>query len=1235
MGHAQHRRRVPRPIGHGHRKANAAWPGQSAKAIERSKPIMDWTPEQKQAIDQRGKNILVAAAAGSGKTTVLVERIKKLIIDDHVDIDRMLVVTFTKAAATEMREKIIKAINQEIEDGEAKGQDTSFLRRQIDIIHRAQISTFHSFGEQVIKENFHAIGLEPSLSICDEAEGALLKQKAVEVLLEDKFEESSPEFLDFVDAYGQEKSDGKIQGLILEGHKKLMSLPYPWKWLDERCAELENPGADSAVFKYAVDYTKEQIARAAKKAMEGVQILEDEGLPKLAEKLKVEVDRFLEVAEIVKQPDMTFGKMKEALDLFKGVTLKASTEEKANYDDKLSELIKLKRKVYKETIDEPKKKFFAMTLDEHVEELKAVAPRFKMYAQLLKQFDQEYRALKDARKAIDFSDIEHYCLEILEEKRIADVYRERFQHIFVDEYQDSNLVQEEIISKIARENNRFLVGDVKQSIYKFRLAEPEIFHDTYEKFADPTDTNSIKIDLNTNYRSKSNVIGTVNLFFEDLMEGYDDAAALHQGDKYHGDLDYPTTLHLLDIGNDLEDMDDAIRDMEKTQREALLVTNKIEEILAGQEIYDSKEEKVRKVEKKDIVILLRGTKNKAQYYYEALMDHNIPAYISGDEGYYGTIEVDAIVNLLQVISNKQQDIPLIAVLHSEVFDFSLEEVMEIRIQFRHGTFAKAWMRYGKEGDDLALREKCAKALDKINEWKKLSGSLPLDQFIWKVMNESGIYLTMGAFPGGVQRQANLRELVDKAVNYQSKNVPTLNGFMDYIEALREKKIQVGQVKLVGENDDLVRIMTIHKSKGLEFPVVILADMGRGNHNQSDAVPFHKNLGIGLPIVNKKEHWKKNTILGNAISAQNAKEALEEEIRVLYVALTRAKDQLILFGSHKDLNDYREKISSGIGGTNNYLSMIGPAAYRSALVHIDGSSSSDLSKSIHVRKRKLDAVLRLFHEDDSASASGGEVAGAPGAGTPDAQGAGIAQKVKERVCFQYPYNQALGMKQKYSVSELNRQKLVSEAGSQGDLVHENRLEKSQSLAALGEVKLLQKQGKLTAAEKGTLFHKIMEHVDFAQMCQGPEQDLNTVKTLTADMVNRDLLVQEELDQIDLGGVAKFFETPIAQRAVAAAKAGKLYRETPFTYQMDIEGEKVLVQGIIDAFFEEEDQLVLLDYKTNYISKTKSASEEKQRIKDHYTVQMDIYQKALSSGMGKDVKEAYLYINGIGDFVNMKE
>lgn len=1162
---------------------------------------MNWTKEQKQAIDTRGKNILVAAAAGSGKTTLLVERIKKLIIQDHVSIDRMLVVTFTNAAASEMREKIIKTINREIEAGEENGQDTLFLRQQLDIIHRANISTFHSFGLEVIRQNFHALAIEPGFGICNDAERTIFLERALDNVLDHSFETGDENFINFANAFGTYKGERGIREMVKVGYEKLMGLPNPWQWLDEKTRmvrEADKLTEDNSIFQIILDNCSANVNQAVEYCDNLQEFLMGYDLPKLLEFSMAEWTQIRNAKEALDQRKMSYDEIGQLLANITFGRMTATKEEKEDYN-LIRENIKKLRDVYKKLITDLVKAYFYDSFENLCADLKATSPALDVLAFLIKDLDKRFKEEKKARNLLDFNDIEHYALEALADDKIAAGYRDKFEYIFVDEYQDSNMVQEAIIKRICRGNNRFLVGDVKQSIYRFRLAEPQIFNERYREFAQEDDTNSIKIDLNKNYRSKGNVIDTVNLFFNKLMDGYDDNAALHKGDAYTGPYDYPTELHVMrDTEDGSEEMDEAIVELERAQKEALIAAQLINENL-GKPIWDSKQGRERPLEKRDIVILMRSVQNHAEEFYNVLMDQNIAAYIDSSDGYFDTIEINNVINLLSIIDNKKQDVPLIGVLHSEVFRFSIEDLIDIRIEFKRRPFYQALMDYAQDGAKDQLKEKCQRALEKISYWKVLSASMPLDKFIWELLMGSGYYIAAGALPGGVQRQANLRSLVDKAVVYQKDQSCSLFNFINYINAVKQEKVQMGQVKLVGENDDLVRIMTIHKSKGLEFPVVILATMSKGTNHVGDKVTFHKDYGIGLPLVNYQEHWKKSTILERVIRDQNRKEELEEQIRVLYVALTRAKDKLILLGSPTNFETFQTNVGSGIIGYGSYMDMVAAMANTWDAIKKVIHESSAISKRYMVKKRKLGQVLELFQNQEHIKDQG------------------LAEEIAARINFKYPYEDALDLKNKFSVSELN-------ANNEQD---EYKYVAKKPAFAMEE-------RKYTAAQRGTIYHAVMEHLPFSQMGQGKEKDRSLVLQTIDEMVQSEILSSEDGKQVYVNNILAFFESHIGKRAAAADKAGKLSKEKAFTYAMEMDGEKVMVQGIIDCFFEEDGKLVLLDYKTNYVDKTKDLEEEKERIRAAYQTQMAIYEKALAEGKAMEVKEAYLYLNGIGQFLSMK-
>lgn len=1146
---------------------------------------MAWTREQQLAIDQRDKNILVAAAAGSGKTAVLVERIKKLIIEDGVSIDRMLIVTFTNAAAAEMKEKIRKALISEID---AAPEDSAKLRRQLALLSRANISTFHAFALEVIRRFFYQAEVEPGFSICDDAQRTILKEDSLDLLMEKRFAEDSCEFYDFLDWYGSDRSQNRIRDIIDTSYNVLQSLPYPWQWLDEKIEILEmsaNQLKESQIMEVIWDFIETSAEQAEEYYARAVDTLQEAGLERMAQKVEDEEHSHCEaVLELVKS--RRFDETGAYIGSLPSLRLTAKKDEKEEYA-LIKDRVAACRKKASALINEIESMFFAAPFEEQAEELNRTAPKAKTLRKLLLDFDGIFRAAKAEKKLVDFNDIEHFCLEILQEQQAADFYREKFQYIFIDEYQDTNILQEEIISKIKRENNLFMVGDIKQSIYKFRLAEPEIFREKYTAYAKNTE-DSLKIDLNRNFRSKPVILNEINKIFETVMEDYDDAARLYPGIPYDGPLSYTPQVQVVDVSSK-DQQDEALAGLKNAELEALLVCRLIRENL-GREFYDQKAGCVRRISRRDIVILMRGVRNYADIFYNTLKQNGIESFVDENDGYFDTIEINVFMNLLSVIDNKMQDVPLISVLHSEIFGFSSEELGWVRSQFREGSYGEAFISYAENGERPALRERCRDALGRLKEWKTMSASMPLGKFIWSLLLETGYYLTAGAMPSGSQRQANLRALVDKAESFSRDRQSSLYSFVKYIDAVKQRKVPMGQVKLVGEKDDLVRIMTIHKSKGLEFPMVIVCGMGRRltYTKLGSGVALHKDIGIAMTLADFEGRWYKQTLLQRLMQKQVHREEAAEEVRVLYVALTRARDILYMTGTVKDGQKFLDSRATGLGGDSMYLDMAGGVS------DLKMVSAASLSAGGKVEARGFgNPMNRDIYEEEAP---------------------GQREEIIRRLEFVYPYEGSGRTKSKYSVTELNRE------GGRAQTYE----------APLAVPKFRQKERVLSAAEKGTIYHGIMERIDFLKAAEYGEVYL---REAAAAMIEAEIFTEQEIASVEPGRICRFFESSLGRRACCAFAAGKLQRERPFNLQKQLSGETVIVQGIIDCFFEEEDGLVLIDYKTGRTDRDADFAAEAERLRSVYEKQIELYKEALSAAFEKPVKESYLYLLGMGREIKM--
>jgi ATP-dependent helicase/nuclease subunit A len=1142
---------------------------------------MEWTEQQQKTIDERDKNILVSAAAGSGKTAVLVERIKKMVTEEGVPIDKMLIVTFTNAAAAEMREKIRRALKERV-------RETPALKTQLELMSRASISTFHAFALDVIHNFFYLIDLEPDFSICDEAQSTVIGEEALDELLESRFEADDKAFYSFLDWYGSERSNDDVRTIIRDVHKALMALPDPFGTFDARISELElDPqqytGTPAAIF-MKNDITT-RVKKAAGFADQAYEVLCDEGLEKMAEKFSSDRDALRRMAE-----SNSFAAIAEGVSDFAWTRMTATKDEKPGYEmcrDRFGALRDNAKKELKKLADS----YFGEPLQEQLQEVHLVSGQARTLQGLVKDYHELFLEKKRELKLVDFNDIEHYCLQILTSDGAAEFYREKFSYIFVDEYQDTSLLQEAIIDKISRKNNLFMVGDIKQSIYKFRLAEPEIFKEKYDRYAGCGDGTSLKIDLNNNFRSKAPILSGINRLFRDIMDGYDDDACLYPGISYAGAYVFEPQLKLIDTSA-AEDVDEAIEEMASMELEAMEMCRLIRENL-GEPYFDSKLGEDRKLQYRDMVILMRSVSSSASVLFEIMRSQGIPIYIDDNQGYFDTMEINVFMNLLAVIDNRFQDVPFISVLRSEIFGFSTDELARVRAEVPEDPYVQAFLDFASgEGGFEELRTKCRRTAEQIDIWKKIALSMPLPEFMWKLMLDTGYYLVMGTMPDGSQRQANLRALIDKTEGFSESGQSSLYSFIRYIDTVKKNKVSVGQVKLLGENDDVVRVMTIHKSKGLEFPMVIVGGMGRKlmYSKAGSRVLFHKDVGLGMYLEDPQGHCERKTLPYKIILSKTHQEEFEEHIRVLYVALTRAREKLFMTGTVKDTEKFLAGKDSGATGDTSFLAMLTELPEYEVIGRADLAPGGEGTGNVRVSS--------LDVEEDAAG----------------------HRLVWERMGYAYPYAEASAIRSKYSVSSLNK----------ADQGHPQETAGAETDIHLETPKFLQEERRLTMAEKGTIYHGLMERVDFSRAAAEGESYL---REAAADYVRKGIFLENEIRSIDFNKIVKFFGSDMGRRCVRAFNAGKLRRELPFNLKMKISDEEVIVQGIIDCCFEEDGAIVLLDYKTNWIDADKPFEEEKARLQGLYSRQLEIYAEALNKAGSARVRESYLYLFSAGRLIEV--
>ncbi|QUH18781.1 helicase-exonuclease AddAB subunit AddA [Alkaliphilus sp. B6464] len=1188
--------------------------------------MRNWTREQQSAIDARGSNLLVAAAAGSGKTAVLVERIIQIILKDKIDIDKLLIVTFTNAAAGEMRERIAGAIMEEMEK---KTNQEEHLRRQINLLNRASITTIHSFCIDVVRKHFHIIDVDPGFRIGDVTETSIMRLEALEELFEDEYEGANDVFFQLVEAFGGTREDRPLQDLVLKVYGFIQSQPYPEAWLKEKVEEfsLSIEGFnDSSWIKTIKGRIEIQLKGAIDLLNDALTIAQQPTGPEVYEEaILSDLGQIRELYGNLHMPIISFY---DRLNSVKHDRLKTSKES----DQVLREEAKGLRDKAKDIIKDIKDNIFTVSPEEYVDDLNRLSPLMDYLYKLITRFTNIYAEKKADRGIVDFNDLEHYALKILANDLVAKEYKERFEYIFVDEYQDSNIVQETLIQSIKRDNNLFMVGDVKQSIYRFRLADPTLFIEKYETFGEKEGDINRRIDLAKNFRSRGEVLRGVNYIFRHIMSkelgeiDYDDRAALYQGVSFEPIEDPSIEVNLIEKNVEIdEDIEEELQELADIEVEARIVAKRIKELLS-EEIYDGRIGAYRKLEYKDIVVLLRTTQNWAQSFLEVFVREGIPAYADANTGYFEAIEVNMFLNLLRVIDNKRQDIPLLSVMRSPVGDFTTEELINIRINDKSGTYYDAIEKYIEENDDN-LKSKLTSFIEKLNKWSNEARYIKIDQFIWKLFMDTGYYYYVGAMPGGLQRQANLRILFDRASQFEKTSIKGLFNFIKFIEKLQSSKGDMGAAKILSENDNVVRIMSIHKSKGLEFPVVIAAGMGK-NFNLRDTsadVLLHKDLGLGPKFVDPELRTYRDTIAKLAMKDQIKIESLSEEMRILYVAFTRPKDKLIVVGSLRNIDKLVKnwnKVDNtySLMNARNYLDWIGAALIK----HPDGEvlrqlgdfdfddfkyKDEDSKWTVNILGRQaiiLEEQEKLLKEEEYKEKliNFNREDFSPNSYT------GYKDEIDSRLNWQYEYPQAIFIPSKLSVSDIKR----ANFHEMDSIVHQIPI-------LVKSPKFMEGKKAFTAAERGTIIHFVLQHLDLNNV-----DSEDNIHQQVNFMVARELITEEEAKVVNVEKILNYFNSEIGKRMLMAKK---VYRESPFIIEKSavdvINGsseeleEKLLVQGIIDCYFEEEDGLVLVDYKNDIVINGDIHS-----VAAKYEVQLSLYREALERVTERKVKETYLYL-----------
>ncbi len=1223
---------------------------------------MAFTEEQLQAIESRNENLLVSAAAGSGKTTVLVERIIRRVLDsnDPVDIDRLLVMTFTKAAADQMREKILKAIDEK----RAVEPLNRHLVRQSTLVHNAQISTIHGFCLNVIRNHFQEIGIDPGFRVADEGECKLLKQDVLTEVLEAAYEEGSDSFINMTECIAAGKSDDAVADMIDRLYDFAMSYPEPKEWL-KKCEEVytgqdegtsDDPAVSDGWVKELIDNSKYIISEAMDIAQRAYELCTQADGPYMyAEAVGKDIELLTDMYD-----NNTYEGLRSSLMREPFPKLGRAKKGGPYVDPDIQDRVKKLREGYKKAVSGLASGEFRLTLEENLERIHACAPVASEIIRLTSEFMDRYALSKRDRLIVDFADLEHMCIDILsaEDGSTAKEYREYFEEIYVDEYQDSNLVQEELLKYIARGNNLFMVGDVRQSIYSFRLARPQLFMEKYNSFSsgsandgpetgkdvdrnlEPGErTCNRRIDLSTNFRSRASVLTSVNELFAQIMSkefggiDYDSAAALHPGAQYPETSDKQEKTELLLVG--------AQEGIDSRELEAKAIAGRIKELMREQMVCDGE---MRHIRYSDIVILLRSAKGWDEKFKKILAAEGIPVHVMSQTGYFSAMEVSVLLDYLAILDNPLQDIKIAAVLHSVFGGFSDEEMAVLRTGYPAGYLYDSLKMAagGKVVDSVntedaqketgagteehacedkgELNKKAAQFLGKYNELRAKVRYTGVYELLLEII-DGGYGTYVSAMPDGKRKRANLNMLLKKADDYGKLSYKGLFHFIRYIETLRKYDIDFGEANVLDENDDTVRIMTIHKSKGLEFPVCFVAGIHK-KYNLMDvraAIIPDIDLGIGMEYVDPKLRVRRMTGIKSAVAKKKQYETLAEEERVLYVAMTRAKEKLIMTGVVKDFEDSL-KFDAGLGKCCSYLDLIlyglnnaGLKSYMINTVSAVDMVDTAIKETVDLETVKAELFSKLKVQYEAGEKPVYESLRGQDEYT---------DMLLDRLSFSYPYENEKKQYEKVSVTELKRRSMHEIAEDKeipaGGLEVD---EKALAAAAKGsgyvsdrdEIKpyipdFIREQDKeIPATLHGTAVHRVFEIWDYSRGTA--EEDIRAF----LEYVRQQGLMEDDLiDCVKLHEIRGFVNSDLALRMKRADAEGLLYREQPFMFSFD----GLLIQGIIDAYFIEDDKIVIVDYKTDRV-------DDAEELAERYHVQLEYYARALSAMTDREIGELIIY------------
>ena len=1165
---------------------------------------------------------------GSGKTAVLVERIINKIVNEKIDIDKLLVVTFTNAAASEMRARIMDAIYKYLEE---KPED-EHMQKQTILMGKSNICTIHSFCLDVIKNNFYEISISPNFRIGDQTEIELLKQEVLEDMFEEKYIEENKEFLDLINTYTNYRGDEPLKEIILKIHRFIQASPFPEEWLEEKIEEfnlkqnLETDFSNTAWGKILINVFEDDLYSC---------IIE-------LKSIKKDLDKFIELEKFSKTISSDIEKLEE---------LKSNTDSwdklyelsnslKWDTWPRDSKIVIEQKEIAKEKRDNVKKKFSKIRdkilicdsrrANEDISSMYNI-----MYAikNIIIEFIQKYQEAKKEKNIVDFSDIEHFALKILLEKKedkyiptkTAEKYMEKFEEIAIDEYQDSNLVQEYILNAVSRGNNIFMVGDVKQSIYKFRQARPELFinkYETYKLKEQKNENDSLKIQLFKNFRSRKNVLDITNFVFENIMSkqlgdiNYDEKEYLNLGANFEEPQEEcnfagKTELAIIDLKEAEDEQKEENENIEDIVIEAKLVADKIQELINSKyKVYDKKIG-YRDISYKDIVILLRATSNLAPIYERELNNLNIPVFSDVGTQYLETVEIQTIMSVLKIIDNPMQDIPLVSVLRSPIGKFDDNDLIQIKLQGSHKKYDYFYeiLLEASKNEKLPINKKIRDFLEQLEKWRKQREYLALDELIWQIYLDTGYYNYVSLMPNGVLRQANLNILFEKAKEYEKSTFKSLFNFINFIDKLKTNNGDMDSAKLIGENEDVVRIMSIHKSKGLEFPVVFLCSTAKKFNMQdlNDNILLHQDIGIGPKYIDYERRIEYNTLAKIAIAEKIKTETISEEMRILYVALTRAKEKLIITGLSKDIEKEQKKKKDLLETYNE--KNINPNILKNYKSYLDWielvylNNINEMKDIIDLKIYTKDELLQKWNKEENESIEEtDEIKGL--------EEISENKKLKEILDWKYKNIEASTIQAKTSVS-----KIKEIENKNLEFIFEDKIE--YNVQNMKKPKFLQNSVNITNAQIGTLMHLCIQKLDEKQ-----DYTYEKIENLIEKMIQNEIITKQEAEKININKLLSYTKSDLYKNL---KKAKEIHKEQPFymnipaneIYDVNIE-EKILVQGVVDLYYiDENDNIILVDYKTDYVKK-----DEKELI-EKYQKQLSIYKQAIEEALQKEVYKTYIY------------